>query len=178
MRRFFLTAVTFIFVLAVVVPATMAQDAARTIPITSTGFGARLSPDGKTLVTFENTILLNLDEVDPATLPMRVIDISTGEQLGELSGYTDYAADVAFTSDGSRMVSLHMNGDVVVWDVATLTATKTYQTLLMGSQQITLGQDGTTAYILVAGQPQRIAILDTETGAVTAWVGKHFDLLL
>lgn len=175
MRRMFLTAVTFIFVLAAVLPVAMAQSTERSIPITSTGFGAVLSPDGKTLVTFENTVLLGLDTVDPALLPMRVIDISTGEQLGELSGYTDYAADVAFTSDGSRMISLHANGDVIVWDVATLTATKTYQTLLMGSSQLFFAPDERTAYIVVAGQPQRIAAFDIETGAITQWYGKHFD---
>ncbi|MCA0456925.1 MAG: WD40 repeat domain-containing protein [Chloroflexi bacterium] len=175
MRRMFFTAVTFIFVLAAVLPVAMAQEPVRTIPIESLGFGAKLSPDGKTLVTFENTILANLEAVDPSTLPMRVIDVSTGEQVGELTGFTDYAADVAFSSDGSRMVSLHMNGDVLVWDMTTRTVTKTYQTLLMGSLQIELGADDRTAFIQVAGVPQRIALFDIETGAVTAFVGKHFD---
>lgn len=175
MRRFFLTAVTCIFMLTAILPVTVAQDTARTIPITSKGFGAKLSPDGKTLVTFENTILLNLDTVDPATLTMRVFDIGSGEQVGELNGYTDYANDVAFTSDGSQMVSLHANGDVVIWDVGTLTATKTYQTLLMGSQQISIAPDDKTAFILVAGIPQRVAMFNLETGAITNWFGKHFD---
>ena len=69
---------------AVFQPAVFAQETtpARTIPFKSVGFGAKLSPDGKTLVTFENVILRDLKEVDPTLLPMHVIDISTGKELG------------------------------------------------------------------------------------------------
>lgn len=177
MRRMFLTAVTFIFVLAAVLPVTMAQDTAvvRTIPITSLGFGAKLSPDGKTLVTFENTVLLDLDAVDPATLPMRVIDINTGEQIGKLDGFTDYAADVVFTNDGSRLVSVHQNGDVYVWDVATLNRVQSFQTPLLGLLRVKMFPDNKRILTATPGIPPHLVIVDTESGAITQTLGMHFD---
>ncbi len=154
-----------------------AQDTppAKTIPITSRGFGAKLSPDGKTLVTFENTILLNLKEVDPTTLPMRVIDISTGEERGQLTGFTDYASDVAFTSGGQRMVSAHMNGDIYVWDVPSMKVLRSFQTPLLGSAQIKMFPDNKRILTLLAGTPQRFLVIDTDTGAITQTFGSHFD---
>lgn len=178
MRRFFLTAVTLFCIFAVALPVMVAQEAAQTIPITSIGFGAKLSPDGKTLVTFDNPILMGIEVVDPATLPMQVIDISTGEKVGELTGHTDYAYDVAFTSDGSQMVSVHSNGDVLLWNTADWSLAQTYQTLILGLQQVKLLPDDTTALILVLGTPQRLMIMDTTTGAITGFIGRHFDSMM
>lgn len=158
---------------------TLAQDARiREIPITSVGFGAKLSPDGNTLVTFENINVLGIEEVDPSLLPMRVIDLGTGEERGQLTGYSDYTADAAFTSDGSRMVSLHQNGDIYVWDMAALKAVKTIETLVMGSIQIMLTPDDRSALIRMGGIPQRMAVIDLETGAITRLLGKRFESFL
>ncbi|MBI1280939.1 MAG: hypothetical protein GC179_22635 [Anaerolineaceae bacterium] len=156
---------------------TLAQDspAVRTIPITSRGFGAKLSPDGKTLVTFENTLLLNLKQVDPATLPMHVFDISTGKERGQLSDFTDYASDVAFTSSGRRMVSLHMNGDLIVWDVPTMKAVKRFQTPLLGNVQLKMFPDNKRILTVFPGIPHRMLVIDTDTGAITQTFGNHFD---
>lgn len=156
---------------------TLAQEAApaRTVPITSKAFGAKLSPDGKTLVTFENTIILGLKEVDPATLPMRVIDISAGKELGQLTGFSDYASDAAFNSDGSQLVSVHQNGDIYVWDLATLKAVKSFQTPLLGNLQVRMFPDDKRILTLSTGVPQRFVVIDTESGAITQSLGTHFD---
>ena len=159
---------------------TVAQEAApvRTIPIISIGFGAKLSPDGKTLVTFENTNLHNLDKVDPTLLPMRVIDISAGRGVGSLFGFSDYAADVAFTSDGSKLVSVHQNGDIYVWDMATWKVLKTFQTPLFGNVQIRMFPDNKRILTLLANIPQHFVVVDTESGAITQTLGTHFDSFL
>lgn len=166
---------------AVFQQATFAQDAAppaKTIPFKSTAFSAKLSPDGKTLVTYENIVLRGLKEVDPSLLPMHVIDISTGEDRGQLSGFSDYAADVAFTRDGSKLISAHMNGDINVWDLASMKVTKSYQTPLMGYTQIKLLPDDKRIVVNSAGVPQRFVVFDTYYGVITQTIGKHFDSFL
>ncbi|MBA3871303.1 MAG: hypothetical protein H0X30_19335 [Anaerolineae bacterium] len=159
---------------------TFAQEAppARTIPITSKGFGAKLSPDGKTLITFENTVLLDLKEMDPTLLPMRVIDMSTGKERGQLSGFSDFTADVAFTRNGSRLISVQMNGDVYIWDMVSLKVMKTFQTPLLGNLQIKLFPDNRRILALLGGIPQRLLVIDTETGGITQSFGKHFESYL
>ncbi len=156
---------------------TLAQEPtpARTIPITSRGFGAKLSPDGRTLVTFENPILLGLKEVDPTLLPIRVIDIISGEERGQLSGFSDFASDAVFTSDGSQLVSIHSNGDVYVWNMVSLQEVKSFQTLLLGYMQVKMYPDNKQILTVSQGNPQRLVLIDTETGAITQSFGKHFD---
>jgi len=156
---------------------TLAQEPtpARTIPIQSRGFGAKLSPDGKTLVTFENAILLGLKEIDPTLLPMHVIDISTGKERGQLSGFTDFASDVAFTSDGSQLVSMHSNGDVYVWNMVNLQQVRSLQTPLLGYMQVKMFPDNKQILTLSPGNLQRLMLIDIETGAITQSFGQHFD---
>ncbi len=156
---------------------TLAQEPtpARTISITSKGFGAKLSPDGRTLVTFENAIILGLKEVDPTLLPMRVIDIISGEERGQLSGFTDFASDVTFTSDGSKLVSIHSNGDVHVWNMVSLKEMKSFQTPLLGYLQVKMYPDNKQILTISPGNPQRLVLIDFETGAITQSFGMHFD---
>jgi WD40 repeat protein len=147
----------------------------KTIPIVSKGFGGKLSPDGKTLVTFENSVLLNLDVVDPALIPMKVIDITTGEQRGQLDGYTDFVSDAAFTRDGRKLVSIHQNGDLYVWNMATLKVSKSFITPFMGAIQVKMFPDNKRLLVVAAGVPTRITVMDIDTGAITRTLGKHYD---
>lgn len=170
-----------VLMLTVFQQATFARDVTptRIIPITSLGFGARLAPDGKTLVTFESIILRDLKQFDPTLLPMRVIDISSGKELAQLSGYSDYAVDVAFTKDGQQMVSTHSNGDVNVWDMATLKIIRTFQTPLMGFYlPVTMFPDNRHVLLLNPSYVQRLLVFDFETGAITQTIGKHFDTFI
>lgn len=157
--------------------AVMAQGLTPTkaIPIISKGFGAKLSPDGKTLITFENVVLLNLDAVEPTLLPMKVIDISTGEQRGQLDGYSDYVSDAAFTRDGRKMVSVHQNGDVYVWNMATLKVSKSFVTPFLGALQVKMFPDNKRLLVVAAGIPTRVVVMDIESGAITKTLGKHYD---
>jgi hypothetical protein len=100
--------------------ATAGQSAlpsVRLIPIDGEGFELRLSPDRATAAVFDQAIMLN-NEVDPSRLPIRLIDLASGQQFGSLDGFTDYAADVAFAPDGSSLASLHWNGDLYRWDLS------------------------------------------------------------
>ena len=159
---------------------TFAQDStpAKTIPFTSIGFNSELSPNGKMLVTYENIYLQNLKEVDPSLLPMHVIDITSGKYVGQLSGFSDYASGVAFTSDSRQLVSVHMNGDVNIWNVSTLKLVKTYQTLLIGNSSLSIFPDNRRILLMSGGIPQRFLVFDTQTGAITKVIGKHLDSLM
>ncbi len=178
MRQKWILALSMCLLLALgVQQAVMAQGLTptKTIPIVSKGFGAKLSPDGKTLITFENVVLLNLDAVEPTLLPMKVIDISTGEQRGQLDGYSDYVSDAAFTRDGRKMVSVHQNGDVYVWNMATLKVSKSFMTPFLGPIQVKMFTDNKRILIVASDVPTHTVVMDIDTGAITKTLGKHYD---
>jgi WD40 repeat protein len=50
---------------------------------------------------------------------VRVWDASTGAELKKLNGHTDYVRSVAFSSDGTRIVSGSDDKSVRVWDAST-----------------------------------------------------------
>lgn len=157
--------------------AVRAEDAtpATTIPVLSSAFSARLSPDGKTIATYDNVVIRDLKEVDPTLLPIRFIDRETGRAFGFLSGYTDYAADVVFTSDSTRLISIHMNGDLNIWDVATQKLIKHFWMPLLGYYMpIQLFADDKRALVLNGGSMQSLMVVDLETGAITQFIGRRF----
>ncbi|MBA3873100.1 MAG: PD40 domain-containing protein, partial [Anaerolineae bacterium] len=89
--------------------------------------------------------------------------------------FTDYVSGAAFTTDSRRLVSVHMNGDVNIWDVPSLKLVKTYQTLLIGNSLLSIFPDNRRILLMSGGIPQRFLVVDTQTGAITKSIGKHFD---
>ena len=150
----------------------------RQIPVTSIGFHGKLSPDGATLVIYEDMNLLGEDTVDESLLPVRVIDLASGKETAQLTGFTDYAADAAFTSDGKRLATYHSNGDFYLWDMADLSApVNVWQTALLGQGRIQFMPDDTTLVTLVGGQTQRLLLVDMSTGYITGMIGPRFASL-
>ena len=50
---------------------------------------------------------------------VQVWDASTGVELKELKGHTDSVRSVAFSSDGTQIMSGSYDGSVQVWDAST-----------------------------------------------------------
>jgi WD40 repeat protein len=152
------------------------SPAIREIPVDSQAFHLRLSPDGTTAALFDDPVLLDF-EVDPARLPIRLVDLATGEETASLDGFGDYATDVAFSPDGARMASKHLNGELLIWDLAgTADApTTSIRTTSLGTGRIAFLPDGETVVLLVAGTPSWIELIDVESGAVTKVMGPAPD---
>ena len=160
---------------------TLAQDVpdnVRVIPVESVGFHGKLSPDGTTLVIFEDQNLLGLPVIDETLLPVRVIDLVSGKETAQLAGFTDFATDAAFTSDSKLLATYHSNGDLYLWDMTDLSApANMWQTALLGQGRIQFMPDNKTLVVQVGGLAQRILLVDTTTGYITGMVGPHFASL-
>jgi WD40 repeat protein len=158
--------VVYLVLFSVVGSVAAQSDAVRFIDAPGFQFGAKLSPDGKTIATFENAAIHN-GEVDPAFLPIRLFDVATGQQKAALTSPTDYASDVAFTPDSATLASMHPNGYVYLWDVVTGKPLKKIATAV-GQNRISFLADGKTLALLSALPYSQLLLLDTETGSITA----------
>lgn len=172
MKRF----IVMIFVLTLIpVSALFAQDTAdfNTIPLESLGANFALSPDGQTLAVYNNPVIYN--DVDSGTPPelieIRLFDMATGEQVGSLTEHSDWVSGADFGSDSNQLVTLHRNGDVILWDVAQRRAIKTIATYAYGGGWLKALPDGKT--VLLRLNQFVLAALDTETGAITHLYGRH-----
>jgi WD40 repeat protein len=135
------------------------------IPVTGEQVIARLSPDGHTLAVIDNINLHNNYEVIPLHLPIQLVNLDTGKVLW-LSGFTDNAWDVAFTPDGARLVSLHGNGEIFVWDIASRTEI-THFRAMPGMRGIAMLPDGNTAVMRIPVSYAMLGQWDLTNGAIT-----------
>jgi WD40 repeat protein len=121
---------------------------------------------------FGNAIIY--DEAPTADLiPIQLFDLTSGEMIGTLSGYSDWVMDAAFTSDGKTLASIHRNGDLILWDVASQKLIRTITTPALGGSPIQFLSDNKTLVMRV-GQFW-LGTIDTETGAITHLYGRHID---
>jgi WD40 repeat protein len=131
-----------------------------------------VSPDGSSAAIYSGQTALVLKgipiieyDVDPSLLPIRLIDLTTGEELRALTGMSDYVADVAFTSDGQTIASLHRNGTVSVWDVETGVRLNEFRTVT-GAQRMRFLSDDITLVLLTGDPLSQYFVVDTETGHI------------
>lgn len=84
---------------------------------------ARWCPDGKTVVTVDNS--WTDDHPSPK---IRFWDARSARLLKTLSGHTDYILDLAFTAAGDKLLTANEDRTVRVWD----TRTGSLQAILSG----------------------------------------------
>jgi WD40 repeat protein len=152
--------------------ASAQQGNARQVPVAGMGFGSALSPDGKTLAVFEDGNLHN-DEVDPLYLPLRLVNLDTGA-VSSLAGNTDYASGMAWSGDGTRLVSYHNNGVIMIWDAASGKELKRIHTL-PGRSRMALSADGKTLVTQAPGLVLGYMVWDLESGTITAILTQPYD---
>lgn len=146
----------------------------KTISFVSRAYGMKLSPDGRTLAVFENG-LPRENIVDPKFLPIHLINVDSGNEIAQLSsGITDYTSDVAFTPDGKRLASYHVNGELVIWDVRAAKVVKRFTTSLLAYHRLRFLPDGKMLAVLDSGIPSRILLWDTNTGYITRILAPSF----
>lgn len=141
-----------------------------------------LSPTGDILAVFvgnEAQILLGIElheyTVDPALLPIRLLDPITGEELTRLAGGRDFIRDVAFTSTGDILASYHANGDIILWDTETGDEIRRVQTLANGNGIEFMADDKTVLVSFSFIAPQVFLVVDSESGAITRLIQDEYD---
>lgn len=167
-----LTALLAILAVPVGTSAQSALPSARLIPIGGKGFELRMSPDGAVAAVFDQAIMVN-NEVDPERLPIRLFDLSSGQEIGSLDGFTDFASDVAFAPDGSSLTSLHWNGELYRWNLAGNDHAEAgpFQSGGIALGRIAYLPDSRSVLARVGNAPQRFYEYDTETGAIPHIMG-------
>ncbi|MBI1257122.1 MAG: hypothetical protein GC204_06600 [Chloroflexi bacterium] len=174
MKRILL-AVMLVMILMASIGAAAAQEThatIRPIPVTSKTSMMKLSPDDHTLAVFNNALIYD-EAPTPDLTAITLIDLESGDTIDTLSGYSDWVTDVAFNADGSKLVSFHRNGDVLLWDMTTKTLIKTIPTYNIGGSWVQFLNDDKT--VLYRAGELVIGLLDTETGAITHLFGRHID---
>ena len=145
------------------------------VPVFGEALQAELSPDGRLVATYENSVALN-DEVNSELLPIRIYDLSTGEEVAALEGQLDYAVDVAFSPDGETLASLHWIGYLNLWDVATGDLLNQIPITQGGGVRVEFLPDGRSV-VLIQPQPPGVQVWDTDTGAMTRILYNHYENL-
>src|SRR5258708_5073301 len=155
-----------------------AQNRVRAIPVDLLRFPSTFAPDGKTLAIAAEPNIYD-DKVQPNLLPIRLFDLTSGKETVQWQGVqTDFATGLIFAPDGNRLISTHFNGQLNVWDVNQGKAVKSYQLPAFGLRFPKFLADGKRLSLLASGVPAHILIVDTESGAITAYYGpviKTFD---
>lgn len=127
-----------------------------------------LSPDGTLVAVYENPAVVS-NAVTPQTLPIYLYDVAQGVMVGTLDGtQRDLTSDVAFSPDGTQLASIHTNGQLVIWDVASRTALTDYAWLPIGGSRVDFMPDGKTLILLYnTGAFGQQMFFDLETGSIT-----------
>jgi WD40 repeat protein len=157
-------------------PAQTESFTIRTITVKGLpAYDMKVSPDGRIAALYAGqmaTALLNIPYSeyvpDASVLPIHLIDLTTGDELGQLTGTTDYVTDVAFTPDGKQLASCHRNGDIYLWDISAKRTIKRFTSILGGSGKLEFFPDGKTLLVKIqVGFPADFMQWDMETGNVT-----------
>lgn len=152
---------------AIYASAQQAAPTVRTIPLKSLLYGAKLSPDGRIIAVFENRVIHDKEQSIDAYLPIHLFDLATGTETTTLTGATDYAADLAFSPDGKRLVSYHTNGLLLVWDIKSRKIINQFVMPFLGDARLKFSSDGRSVTLLVSNQLSYLVVVDSATGYIT-----------
>jgi WD40 repeat protein len=138
-------------------------------------YNMEVSPDGRIAALYAGEAPLVAMGVsligyvpDENLLPIRLIDLTTGNELGQLTWQTDYTAGVAFTPDGRQMASYHRNGDIYLWDIASRTPVQRITAFMgLGGEGMEFLPDGKTLVVKAGGTVGQFLLWDVETGYIT-----------
>jgi WD40 repeat protein len=95
-----------------------------------------------------------------------VWDVSTGKVQSVLEGHTDWVTSVAFSSDGTRIVSGSRDQSMRVWDLSTGKVQSVLEGHTRGVSSVAFSSDGTC--ILLGSGNESVRISDLQLGPHTA----------
>jgi WD40 repeat protein len=94
-----------------------------------------------------------------------VFDVESGRAIATLTGFTDYASDLAFTPDSARLASYHANGWIYLWDVVSGRQIKAIPAVPL-PHRIKYLPDGRTLLTLQSGT-LAVWLWNTASGSIT-----------
>ncbi len=151
-----------------------AQDSvngARTIAVKLKSFNMQLSPDGKTIALAADPLIYD-DEVQPDLLTIHLIDVSSGQEIGQLSGpQTDFTSALAFSPDGKTLATVHQNGVILLWQImisadklnARSSIPEAIQIPDFAARRAKFTPDGKRLVVVLTGNPSSFLLLDVST---------------
>lgn len=101
-------------------PMIQAQDeGAQAIPVTGRLLNFELSPDGRTLATYENHLLFQIMDTSPEEADLRIglVDVESGEAVS-VGPFSTPASAVAFSPDGNCWPRTIWTGTSTSWKPA------------------------------------------------------------
>jgi len=104
---------------------------------------------------------------------VRVWDASTGKQLNVLNGHTDLVSSVAFSTDGTRIVSGSRDKLVRVWDASTGRALNVLNGHISSVTSVAFSTDGTR--IVSGSTDESVRVWDALTGKELNVLNDHTD---
>jgi hypothetical protein len=93
-----------------------------------------LSPDGRWLASAAG-VPQHLGD-SPDTPEVKLWDVSTGKEVASFPGDGGFVGSLAFSPDGTQLLSGMWNGSVLVWDVVAATRTLKLQTRDLGPKEL------------------------------------------
>lgn len=143
------------------------------ISLTATAADTVLSPDGHTLAFYEDAGFQN-NEVKPDLLPIRLVDLNTGDVLQTLTdGVTDYTSAVAFSSDSKMLASIQQNGWLTIWNPSNGQLMKSYSDAL-GPHMLAFVPGTHLLLDAPAGNTGLILLWDLDSGSIRQMIQPDF----
>ncbi|GEM_PF-5391348 len=153
-----------------------AQDDIRQLDLVGTGTEFVASPNGSIIVVFTNHILLNYQDMPTEEMRgIQVYDVEAKQLLYDIVDVTDFTQGVAFSSDGSRFVTHHLNGTINIWESATGTLINTLYGTQNGSSLNYFLDEGQTLLTLASGFIPSFLWWDIDTGTIQSILTHRFD---
>jgi WD40 repeat protein len=124
-----------------------------------------LSPDGRTVVSVSG--------FPGKTCVLEAWDVATGAPLLAAEGHADFARDLAFSPDGSRIATVSSDHSVHLWSLATGALERVIDPGLGPLACAVFHPDGRR--LAVAGPQGTIAVLDADSGRTLRELTGHVD---
>jgi len=133
------------------------------------------SPDGRHILTGEGLSAVTLAEGEFHEVVLW--DAASGRRLRDFSGQTHLMNDVAFSSDGRRVLTAGYDGRIRQWDVSTGQPLPEYSGDLSNVYHLAMAPDGKRALTAsdTYGEATRLVLWDVQTRAMVRGVNLPVD---
>jgi WD40 repeat protein len=156
----------------------VAQENIVSIAIPAPAINYVVSPDGMSAAVYPNAMIVR-DQPPGENSYVQIFDLATGAVTQSFTELPDWVSEAAYLP-GGRLLTALVNGDFILWDLATGEIQRQWWTALYMSR-IDVSPDGSRVYVLVLSTPSTIFEMDLATGALLRPLSRHpatmFDVM-